>query len=116
MATICNLVLTVCLVITGLTMSQISVNASDKQDSSWVGGEGRCQGSIAKCMTRDEFVLDNEINHRLLTTTANSISYGALERNTVPCSRRGASYNNCQSGVETNPYNRGCTKEMRCRN
>ncbi|RDY05128.1 Protein RALF-like 33, partial [Mucuna pruriens] len=56
----------------------------------------------------DEFQLDNEINRRILATTK-YISYGALQRNTVPCSRRGASYYNCQPGAQANPYSRGCS-------
>uniref|UniRef100_A0A0E0MW59 Protein RALF-like 33 n=1 Tax=Oryza rufipogon TaxID=4529 RepID=A0A0E0MW59_ORYRU len=37
------------------------------------------------------------------------ISYGALRRDTTPCSVRGASYYNCQPGAEANPYSRGCS-------
>ncbi|XP_020213312.1 rapid alkalinization factor [Cajanus cajan] len=62
----------------------------------------------------DEFQLDSEINRRILATTK-YISYGALQRNTVPCSRRGASYYNCQPGAQANPYSRGCTAITRCR-
>ncbi|KAK9919882.1 hypothetical protein M0R45_028456 [Rubus argutus] len=62
----------------------------------------------------EEFELDSEINRRILATS-NYISYGALQRNTVPCSRRGASYYNCQPGAQANPYNRGCSAITRCR-
>lgn len=61
-----------------------------------------------------EFELDSETNRRILATS-NYISYGALQRNTVPCSRRGASYYNCQNGGQANPYNRGCSTITRCR-
>ncbi|KAL5783890.1 hypothetical protein ACOSP7_008919 [Xanthoceras sorbifolium] len=62
----------------------------------------------------EEFQMDNEINRRILATS-NYISYGALQRNSVPCSRRGASYYNCQNGAQANPYNRGCSQITRCR-
>ncbi|KAL3517457.1 hypothetical protein ACH5RR_020046 [Cinchona calisaya] len=76
-----------------------------------------CQGSIAECLgsSAGEFNMDSEINRRILATSSNYISYGALERNTVPCSRRGASYYNCQPGAEANPYTRGCSAITRCR-
>ncbi|KRH68518.2 hypothetical protein GLYMA_03G236000v4 [Glycine max] len=62
----------------------------------------------------EEFQLDSEISRRILATTK-YISYGALQRNTVPCSRRGASYYNCQPGAQANPYSRGCSAITRCR-
>ncbi|XP_004494597.1 protein RALF-like 33 [Cicer arietinum] len=76
-----------------------------------------CEGSIADCMLQqgeEEFEFDNEINRRILATTK-YISYGALQRNTVPCSRRGASYYNCRPGAQANPYTRGCSAITRCR-
>ncbi|KAH1138342.1 hypothetical protein GYH30_028066 [Glycine max] len=54
-----------------------------------------CKGSIAECLGGEEYELDSEINRRILATNK-YISYGALQRNTVPCSRRGASYYNCR--------------------
>ncbi|KAE8687272.1 Rapid alkalinization factor 23 [Hibiscus syriacus] len=74
-----------------------------------------CKGPIGECLEgEEEFELDSEINRRILQTTR-YISYGALQRNTVPCSRRGASYYNCQPGAQANPYNRGCSRITRCR-
>ncbi|XP_024022186.1 protein RALF-like 33 [Morus notabilis] len=72
-----------------------------------------CDGSIAECL-EEEFEMDSEISRRILATTK-YISYGALQRNTVPCSRRGASYYNCKTGAQANPYNRGCSAITRCR-
>lgn len=43
------------------------------------------------------------------------ISYGALRRDNVPCSVRGASYYNCRPGAQANPYTRGCSAITRCR-
>ncbi|KAI6674646.1 hypothetical protein NL676_002552 [Syzygium grande] len=79
-------------------------------------GAGRCEGSIAECMAEQngEFDMDTEVNRRVLATTQ-YISYGALQRNTVPCSQRGASYYNCQPGAQSNPYSRSCSAVTQCR-
>ncbi|KAL6146562.1 PREDICTED: protein RALF-like 33-like isoform 2 [Fragaria vesca subsp. vesca] len=71
-------------------------------DLSWI------PTTVSGLVSDDEFELDSEINRRILATS-NYISYGALQRNTVPCSRRGASYYNCKPGAQANPYNRGCS-------
>ncbi|GMN43903.1 hypothetical protein TIFTF001_013104 [Ficus carica] len=74
-----------------------------------------CDGSIGECLAEeDEFEMSSEISRRILATS-NYISYGALQRNTVPCSRRGASYYNCQPGAQANPYSRSCSAIARCR-
>lgn len=74
-----------------------------------------CRGSIAECSLEDtEFLMESESNRRILAATK-YISYGALRRNTVPCSRRGASYYNCRPGAQANPYHRGCSAITRCR-
>lgn len=85
-----------------------------------------CRGSMAECLAAGEadedelglgleFDMDSEINRRILATRRRYISYGALSRNTVPCSRRGASYYNCRAGAQANPYSRGCSAITRCR-
>lgn len=43
------------------------------------------------------------------------ISYGVVQRNSIPCSRRGPSYYNCRTGAQANPYNRGCSGITKCR-
>ncbi|XP_057792240.1 rapid alkalinization factor-like [Salvia miltiorrhiza] len=74
-----------------------------------------CRGTVAECMAdEEEFELDSESNRRILATRR-YISYGALQRNSVPCSRRGASYYNCRPGAQANPYRRGCSAITRCR-
>ncbi|XP_010546717.1 PREDICTED: protein RALF-like 22 [Tarenaya hassleriana] len=74
-----------------------------------------CRGSIAECLAEEEELeLDSEISRRILATNK-YISYGALQRNSVPCSRRGASYYNCRRGAQANPYSRGCSTITRCR-
>ncbi|KAB1202950.1 Protein RALF-like 33 [Morella rubra] len=98
-----------------ISTTATAVEASVDHHFSWVPTTNRCEGSIAECMTADgEFDMDSEINRRILATTQ-YISYGALERNSVPCSLRGASYYNCQAGAQANPYNRGCSAITRCR-
>lgn len=42
------------------------------------------------------------------------ISYGALQKNNVPCNQRGHSYYNCNSRGQANPYSRGCNIITRC--
>ncbi|KAM1229054.1 hypothetical protein ACFX13_008281 [Malus domestica] len=94
----------------------ISVDASGGHGASWVPVRPRCEGSVAECMDDhdDVFGMDSEISRRILATSQ-YISYGALQRNTVPCSQRGASYYNCKPGAQSNPYNRGCSAIARCR-
>ncbi|XP_061369406.1 protein RALF-like 1 [Gastrolobium bilobum] len=73
-----------------------------------------CQGSIEECLTYGELGMESE-SHRRILATSQYISYKSLQRNTVPCSLRGASYYNCKSGADANPYTRGCTTITRCR-
>ncbi|KAI7752578.1 hypothetical protein M8C21_016990, partial [Ambrosia artemisiifolia] len=47
----------------------------------------------------NEFLMDNESNRRILATRRRYISYGALSKNNVPCSRRGASLTRTHAAV-----------------
>lgn len=79
------------------------------------GSSSNCRGSIADCIPEEEeFGLDSEISRRILASKK-YVSYGAMRKNSVPCSRRGASYYNCQRGAQANPYSRGCSTITRCR-
>ncbi|KAL3531452.1 hypothetical protein ACH5RR_010774 [Cinchona calisaya] len=102
-----------CIFITALVISA-DAGSLVQEFKTWMpaaAAAGACEGgSIAEC----EFEMDSEINRRILATS-DYISYGALQRNTVPCSRRGASYYNCRPGAEANPYTRGCSTITRCR-
>uniref|UniRef100_A0A5B6YRY9 Putative Ralf-like 33 n=1 Tax=Davidia involucrata TaxID=16924 RepID=A0A5B6YRY9_DAVIN len=103
------------MLVAALIISSSTVDATgDHHRFSWMPTRPACQGSIAECMANGELDMDSEINRRILATSS-YISYGALQRNTVPCSRRGASYYNCQPGAEANPYSRGCSTITRCR-
>ncbi|XP_055814479.1 rapid alkalinization factor-like [Solanum dulcamara] len=76
-----------------------------------------CEGSMGECFSEeiDEFGMESESSRRMLAYRRRYISYGALSRNRVPCSRRGASYYNCRPGAQANPYQRGCSAITRCR-
>ncbi|KAL6622708.1 hypothetical protein ACP70R_032587 [Stipagrostis hirtigluma subsp. patula] len=84
------------------------------------GGSGRreCRGTVAECLAEEE---EAELGsaaaegHRRALYSRGYISYGALRRDSVPCSRRGASYYNCRPGGQANPYHRGCNRITRCR-
>ena len=104
------------LLMVAVVVSSTTVEATGNQyhQWDWTAVKPACQGSIAECMAAGEFEMDSENNRRILATT-NYISYGALQRNTVPCSQRGASYYNCKTGAEANPYTRGCSAITRCR-
>ncbi|KAL5983792.1 hypothetical protein ACLOJK_017884 [Asimina triloba] len=91
---------------------QLGWAASTKPPASCRGGSigmGGCEDSWA-----DEFAMDSEINRRVLATSQ-YISYEALKRDSVPCSRRGQSYYNCQPNAQANPYVRGCSQITQCR-
>ncbi|KAH7513357.1 protein RALF-like 33 [Ziziphus jujuba] len=90
----------------------------DHHQLAWVSTRSGCSGSMAECLIAGdddlEMAMDSETNRRILAARR-YISYGALRRNTVPCSRRGASYYNCRPGAQANPYSRGCSAITRCR-
>lgn len=120
------------LVICAILAAHLALCSSTALD--FIGGDHRqlgfvpiqqeCRGSIGECLLAggdaglelelEEFAMDSESNRRILATRQ-YISYGALRRNSVPCSRRGASYYNCQTGAQANPYTRGCSAITRCR-
>ncbi|KAL5206484.1 hypothetical protein ABZP36_034693 [Zizania latifolia] len=91
------------------------------------GGRGECRGTVGECMAGgdegDEFDGEEgelgsasaEVHRRVLAGRRGYISYGALRRDSIPCSRRGASYYNCRPGASANPYHRGCSRITRCR-
>ncbi|KAF8401491.1 hypothetical protein HHK36_012431 [Tetracentron sinense] len=108
--------LVVILMISVLVISSSTVDANGAHQLGWIPTRSSCQGSIADCLAGNgnEFDMDSEINRRILATSQ-YISYEALKRNSVPCSRRGASYYNCQPGAQANPYSRGCSAITRCR-
>ncbi|TYI69328.1 hypothetical protein E1A91_D08G147700v1 [Gossypium mustelinum] len=101
-----SLVLTTLLIDTSLTVYSSGLVETE--------GSG-FQGWMAECMAMGELEMESEISRRVLESNTRYISYGALQGDTVPCSRRGASYYNCQPGADANPYDRGCSAINRCR-
>uniref|UniRef100_A0A7N0R7U2 Uncharacterized protein n=1 Tax=Kalanchoe fedtschenkoi TaxID=63787 RepID=A0A7N0R7U2_KALFE len=69
----------------------------------------------SSCAWEDEFEMESAESSRRMLAGSQYISYGALNRNKVPCNQRGASYYNCQQGAQANPYSRGCSTISRCR-
>ena len=114
MAVNCKLLVICATMIMMVAVTMVDASGEQQPILGWIPTRSPCKGSIAECLSGEEFELDSEISRRILATTK-YISYGALQRNTVPCSRRGASYYNCQPGAQANPYNRGCSKITQCR-
>lgn len=92
----------------------ISSTFAGNHQLGFVPTQPTCRGTIGECLSGEEFAVDTETNRRILATSR-YISYQALKRNSVPCSRRGASYYNCRPGAQANPYRRGCNAITRCR-
>ncbi|KAI3445342.1 hypothetical protein Pfo_002007 [Paulownia fortunei] len=113
-----KMLLALCLIMSLLFLSKVSAGGDHDAAAGWLmpGVRSGCRGTVAECLENEdeEFELDSESNRRILATRR-YISYGALQRNSVPCSRRGASYYNCRPGAQANPYSRGCSAITRCR-
>ncbi|XP_077239913.1 ralf-like 33 [Tasmannia lanceolata] len=92
----------------------IPSSGTEFHNMGWIPTQSPCTGSISDCISGEEFSMDSDLNRRILATTQ-YISYQALRANSVPCSRRGASYYNCRAGAQANPYRRGCSAITRCR-
>ncbi|KAJ4967941.1 hypothetical protein NE237_014642 [Protea cynaroides] len=110
-----GLFLVVVIFIATFVISSSKVDAGGDFQFGWIPMGSTCDGSIADCESGNEFEMDTEINKRILASSSRYISYGALRRDSVPCSRRGASYYNCKKGAQANPYTRGCSHITRCR-
>ncbi|GER32931.1 ralf-like 33 [Striga asiatica] len=104
--------------VASLLLPQASAGGDHEAAAGWLIFPVRsgCGGTVGECLENEdeEFALDSESARRILAGRR-YISYGALQRNRVPCSRRGASYYNCRPGAQANPYRRGCSRITRCR-
>ncbi|KAL8540918.1 hypothetical protein ACS0TY_002248 [Phlomoides rotata] len=118
MARVSKILLALCLIASLSLSKALAGGDHDTSAAGWLIPAVRsgCRGTVAECLANedDEFELDSESNRRILANRR-YISYGALQRNNVPCSRRGASYYNCRPGAQANPYRRGCSRITRCR-
>lgn len=81
----------------------VHASAGDGGDESGVGGMRRWLDGL------------NATDTATNRTTTGFISYDALLADNVPCSVPGASYYNCRTGAEANPYERGCSAITQCR-
>ncbi|KAL7586027.1 hypothetical protein Lser_V15G45348 [Lactuca serriola] len=62
----------------------------------------------------EEEIMMESKNVRRVLGGRGYISYGAMQKNNVPCSQRGQSYYDCNSKGQANPYSRGCNIITRC--
>ncbi|XP_026440313.1 protein RALF-like 4 [Papaver somniferum] len=86
-----------------------------------VGGEvarsltQRCNREGGDCIgENNELIVDSKINRRSLFQPKRHISYDAIKKDWIPCSKRGRSYYDCTKASQANPYNRGCTVATHC--
>ncbi|GJM95492.1 hypothetical protein PR202_ga12234 [Eleusine coracana subsp. coracana] len=112
------------LAVASASASALSSGAGDHMDLAFLSTSGNsnsrreCRGTVAECLAEEEEEQMGSMaaeSHRRSLARRNYISYGALRRDNVPCSRRGASYYNCRPGAQANPYRRGCSRITRCR-
>ncbi|CAK9171062.1 unnamed protein product [Ilex paraguariensis] len=97
------------------THQSVSYLSSMHQDDKGEIAQRRCNGNVGECMNDDEeMMMESETSRRILEEGARYISYGALERDNVPCNRPGNSYYNCVASGEVNPYSRGCNVITQC--
>ncbi|CAH9108049.1 unnamed protein product [Cuscuta epithymum] len=61
----------------------------------------------------EEMLMESESSRRVLSQSR-YISYAAMNKDSIPCNRRGPSYYNCQKHAPVRPYTRGCSKFTRC--
>ncbi|KAJ4968374.1 hypothetical protein NE237_015075 [Protea cynaroides] len=115
MAKLAGLFLVVTIFIATFVISSSKVDAGGDNQLGWIPSGSTCDGLIGECESGNEFEMDTEINRRFLADGDRYISYGAMRRDSIPCSKRGASYYNCKGGGEANPYTRGCSRITRCR-
>lgn len=112
MANTSSLLLGVPLVLTTLLITtSLTVYSSDLVETEGSG----FQGGLADCTAMGKLKKESKTGRRVLESNTQYISYGAMQGDTVPCSRRGASYYNCKPGAEANPYDRGFSAINRCR-
>ncbi|CAL9064959.1 protein RALF-like 33 [Musa acuminata AAA Group] len=97
-----------------LSAAAAAAASGDELSLGWIPVRSGCSGSVVECVAGEEFELGSEVTRRILARSY-YISYAALRRDSVPCSRRGASYYNCRPGARANPYSRSCSAITRCR-
>lgn len=101
-----------------LALAVVAESASLHEATNWgltKIGTDSCSsgGSVGDCIGEDaELLMDSHHSRHL--AQHKYISYAALRANSIPCSRRGHSYYNCQKRQQANPYRRGCSRITHC--
>nr|GLL34824.1 rapid alkalinization factor-like [Ipomoea trifida] len=72
-------------------------------------------GSVGRIDVDDteEMMLDSVSSRRVLFHYR-YLSYSVLQKDKIPCGRRGPSYYNCHIHRPIRPYTRGCSRFTRC--
>ncbi|CAI9762199.1 unnamed protein product [Fraxinus pennsylvanica] len=89
----------------GLSISEVNSLKNDELDAMV---KRVCGGKISDCLERavdEEDQMNSESNRRVLVFQKRYISYDTLKRDTVPCSKPGASYYNCKDAA-TGEFNK----------
>ena len=71
--------------------------------------------TVPHLVARQDWKDSDMLKVHLEDNSVRYISYGALKRDSVPCSRRGHSFYNCHPGAEAHKYQRGCSPINHCR-
>lgn len=72
-----------------------------------------CNGFSGDCLSYSDEE-DDEDDGNVNDGAVRYISYEALKKNIIPCSKRGNSYYNCRRRGQANPYTRGCSYITHC--
>lgn len=67
-------------------------------------GDGTCNNGLGETSN----------SSRRALAEASHLSYDVLNKDTVPCNQRGASYYNCAGSGKANPYQRACNSATKC--
>ena len=76
-----------------------------------------CRGSVGMCPASDEVRgLGKGAGASIMSADSERVRRRVhhQQRDSVPCSRRGASYYNCRPGAQANPYRRSCSRIKHC--
>lgn len=86
----------------------------DDDDDDWAADAGYGYGGVVAC-AGTAVGAECAVASRRELGGGGYIGYGALQKDQVPCSQRGAPYGNCGPGGAANPYTRGCLPNTQCR-
>ncbi|KAI3919078.1 hypothetical protein MKW98_016631 [Papaver atlanticum] len=99
-------------------LAESSLTSSDMSSGGEVARSltQKCNRMGGDCIgeDNDQLMVDSKINRRWSFQPKRHISYDAIKKDWVPCSKRGRSYYDCTKASKANPYNRGCTVATHC--